>query len=217
MARNKYPEETVALILDVAGELFVEKGYENTSIQDIIDRLDGLTKGAIYHHFKSKEAILMAVADRMFSESKERMAAIREEKGTNGAEKLRRLFRESVLSSVQEANFAAAPSLKDNPHLTFALLRRTLDEAVPEYILPMIEIGVADGSIVSNSPAELASCIGIMTNLWLNPMIDEDAPEVTLRKIDLFCRMMEGAGISIMDEETAARIAQLASMYSVSK
>ena len=36
MARNKHPEETVNLILDVAFHLFMEKGYEHTSVQDII-------------------------------------------------------------------------------------------------------------------------------------------------------------------------------------
>ena len=36
MARNKHPEETVNLILDVSFRLFMEKGYEHTSIQDII-------------------------------------------------------------------------------------------------------------------------------------------------------------------------------------
>ena len=57
MARNKYPEETVTLILDTAQKLFLEKGYEHTTIQDIIDNLGGLTKGAIYHHFTSKESL----------------------------------------------------------------------------------------------------------------------------------------------------------------
>ena len=41
MGRNKYPEETVAKILDAALELFCAQGYEGTSIQDIVDRLDG--------------------------------------------------------------------------------------------------------------------------------------------------------------------------------
>ena len=44
----------------------MEKGYDNTTIQDIVDQLGGLTKGAVYHHFKSKEAILSAVSDRLF-------------------------------------------------------------------------------------------------------------------------------------------------------
>ena len=60
MSRNKYPEETVNLILDVSQRLFIEKGYDNTTIQDIIDELGGLTKGAIYHHFSSKQDMLAA-------------------------------------------------------------------------------------------------------------------------------------------------------------
>ena len=66
MARNKYPEVTEERILDVAQRLFLEKGYENTTIQDIVDELSGLTKGAVYHHFKSKDEIMDAVGDRMF-------------------------------------------------------------------------------------------------------------------------------------------------------
>ena len=51
MSRNKYPEITVEKILEVSQRLFLEKGYDNTKIQDIADEL-GMTKGAIYHHFK---------------------------------------------------------------------------------------------------------------------------------------------------------------------
>ncbi len=54
MARNKYPEITVEKILDVSQRLFLEKGYDKTTIQDIVDELGGLSKGAIYHHFKSE-------------------------------------------------------------------------------------------------------------------------------------------------------------------
>ena len=69
MSRNKYPEVTVEKILDAAERLFLERGFERTTIQDIVDELGGLTKGAVYHHFKSKEEILDAVSDRMFSET----------------------------------------------------------------------------------------------------------------------------------------------------
>ena len=47
MARNKYPEVTVEKILEVSQRLFIEKGYDNTTIQDIVNELGGLTKGAI--------------------------------------------------------------------------------------------------------------------------------------------------------------------------
>lgn len=42
MARNKHPEVTVEKILDVAQQLFLEKGYDNTTIQDIVDKLGGV-------------------------------------------------------------------------------------------------------------------------------------------------------------------------------
>ena len=48
MARNKYPEVTEERILEAAQRLFLEKGYDNTTIQDIVDQLGGLTKGAVY-------------------------------------------------------------------------------------------------------------------------------------------------------------------------
>ena len=51
MARNKYPQRTVEKILEVSLALFNEKGYEKTTIQDIVNAL-GMSKGAIYHHFK---------------------------------------------------------------------------------------------------------------------------------------------------------------------
>ena len=57
MARNKYPEETRKRIVDTAARLFMEKGYDHTSIQDIIDNLGGLTKGAIYHHLNLKKRL----------------------------------------------------------------------------------------------------------------------------------------------------------------
>ena len=68
MARNKYPEETVKLILDVATHLFVEKGYDATSLQDIINETN-LSKGAIYHHFSSKEEIFEAIFHRIGEEN----------------------------------------------------------------------------------------------------------------------------------------------------
>ena len=48
MPRNKYPEETVQKILDVSMKLFLEKGYEETTILDIVGELGGLTRGAFY-------------------------------------------------------------------------------------------------------------------------------------------------------------------------
>ena len=121
MARNKHPEETVQLILDVAFRLFMEKGYERTSIQDIIDRLGGLSKGAIYHHFKSKDDILMAVTDRMTAQSNQMLADIRDCGNLSGREKLKRIFKESISRPVctngQLPDLEAAAAVLKGKHL----------------------------------------------------------------------------------------------------
>ena len=52
MGRNRHPEQTLEKIVDISAELFAKKGYEQTSIQDILDAT-GLSKGGLYHHFKS--------------------------------------------------------------------------------------------------------------------------------------------------------------------
>ena len=112
MARNKYPEETVARILDAAQRLFLEKGYDQTTIQDIVDQLGGLTKGAVYHHFKSKEEILNAVGDRMFQQNNP-FEAVRGRTDLNGLQKLREAIRlnqsDSAAASGAQSASSSAP------------------------------------------------------------------------------------------------------------
>ncbi len=170
MARNKHPEETVELILDVAFRLFMEKGYEHTSIQDIISGLGGLSKGAIYHHFRSKDDILMAVTDRMTAQSNQMLAAIRDRSDLNGREKLKRIFKESISRPVQNDIFTVAPNFHDNPKLLFSLLHDTIDEVAPNYILPIIRQGISDGTIEAEYPEQLAELILLAANVWMNPV-----------------------------------------------
>ena len=93
MARNKHPEKTIEQILSISYRLFLEKGYEQTTIQDIINEL-GMSKGAIYHHFKSKEEILHAIGDRGFNE-RNTFQKFKNAERLNGLEKLKKnIFRE---------------------------------------------------------------------------------------------------------------------------
>ncbi len=217
MARNKHPEETVRHILDTSFRLFMEKGYEHTSIQDIIDNLGGLSKGAIYHHFKSKEDILMAISDKMTSESAEILAKIRDLPGMTGKEKLANIFRESIFRAVQDKMFSAAPSFSKNPRLLFSLLKETVEEDAPNYILPIIKQGIADGSIKTDYPEQLAELIIIVANVWMNPMIFEDTEEKAVGKFMVFEQMLEGFGLNVLDDELLARLKELTSLYQKNK
>jgi len=59
--------DTRSRVQKVALELFAEQGYEKTSLREIAERL-GVTKAALYYHFKSKEDIVHSFTDDYFSE-----------------------------------------------------------------------------------------------------------------------------------------------------
>lgn len=217
MARNKHPEETVNRILDVSFRLFMKQGYEHTSIQDIIDHLGGLSKGAIYHHFKSKEEILIAVTDRMTADSNQMLAAIRGRGDLNGKEKLKAIFKDSISRPVQDDIFTVAPDFRNNPRLLFSLLRDTVDEVAPNYVLPIIQQGISDGSIQTDYPEQLAELIILVANIWMNPMIFDDSAEESYGKFMVFAQMMQGFGLDIVDQEMLDRLQELAAVYQKNK
>lgn len=217
MARNKYPEETVNLILETAMKLFAEKGYEHTSIQDIINNLGGLSKGAIYHHFRSKEDILDAVTTKMSEQSNKMLYEIQNCPGLTGKEKLRKLLVESLNRSVHDEIFAAAPNIGDSPALVFSILRGTIDYTAPVYVLPIIEQGIADGSIQTEYPKELAELILLVGNIWLDPMIFDDDPEGIYRKCKMYDQMLRAFGLDILDESVVERLRGLTEVYRKNK
>lgn len=206
MARNKYPEETVKKILEVAQKLFIEKGYENTSIQDITDNLGGLSKGAIYHHFKSKDAILIAVCDSYSEEITYHMNKILYDKQLTGGEKLKKMFMASWKNDEQRQFMAAMPNLIDNPRLLAQQFRMTIDNVVPNFIYPVIREGVYDGSIKCDCPLETANLLMLLSNFWFNPLIYPLDKEDMGKKLALAQRILDTLGIDLMGSELTEHI-----------
>jgi AcrR family transcriptional regulator len=66
--RARQAEETRQLLISVARELFTERGYAATSIEDIIQRA-GVARGALYHHFSGKDALFRSVYDAVQAET----------------------------------------------------------------------------------------------------------------------------------------------------
>lgn len=209
MARNKYPEETINQILTVAFNLFMQKGYEQTSVQDIINELGGLTKGAIYHHFKTKEEIWQAVINHMFKGVDEMLSGIRDDKELNGLEKLRKISRVSLDNAAHNDLTSVTPNLLRNPKLLAAQIENITEKAVPVYIQPIIEQGMRDGSIRTDYPRELSETLVILTNLWLNPDVIQASPEMMLRKVKFFDEMLKALGLDLFDEQMYQRYEQL--------
>ena len=77
MARRTKEEaaKTRARILASALSLFAKKGYTHTTFTDIAARLE-LTKGAVYWHFESKEALLVALLDEMLAKFRRQISEL---------------------------------------------------------------------------------------------------------------------------------------------
>lgn len=217
MARNKYPEETVQLILDTATRLFMQKGYERTSIQDIIDQLGGLSKGAIYHHFKSKEEILVAVTNRLAAQSEQALLAIRHRADLTGKQKLQKLLQASLDRPVHDDIFSVAPNIHASPALVSSILLESVETVAPGYVLPLIRQGMEDGSIQTDCPEELAELLMLVGNVWLDPMIFDDTPEKIRKKCLLYDKMLRGLGLDIMDDSMVQRLCDLTRLYRQNK
>lgn len=203
MARNKYPEETRKLIIEKATELFLQKGYENTTIQDIIDNLGGLTKGAVYHHFSSKNDILLAVMTNIYQDNHllSDWEKVVKDESLNGKEKIKKMFALS-LTDPDEMRFASMKvDYKKCPEILSDYLSRTVNQLAPYYFEPAINDGIKDGSIKTNYPKQLAQVMMVIANIWLNPIVFPCDTKELKDKFLFLCDLAEKLGLDgILDD-----------------
>ena len=198
MARNKHPEATLERILDVSQRLFLEKGYDNTTIQDIVDELGGLTKGAVYHHFKSKEEIMDAVGDRMFFENNP-FEAVKGRADLNGLQKLREAIRINQSDANRTSLTIQSIPLVRNPRVLVEMIEANRRVLTP-YFLELIEEGNRDGSLHTDYAREIAELLPLLTSLWLLPSVFPATKAEMKRKFSFIGDMLEKMGVPVFDE-----------------
>ena len=204
MARNKYPEITVERILNAAQRLFLEKGYENTTIQDIVDALGDLTKGAIYHHFKSKEEILDAVSDKMFFENNP-FDAVMDRKDLNGLQKLQEAIRRNQSDENRVSLTIQSMPITQNPRILVDMIESNRSVLTP-YYQKLLEEGNQDGSIHTEYAKEIAELLPLMTSLWLLPSVFPGTVDEMRRKFRFLGEMLEKMGVPLVDDSIAALV-----------
>ena len=205
MARNKYPEITEERILQAAERLFLEKGYDNTTIQDIVDALGDLTKGAVYHHFKSKEDIMEAVGDRMFVRNNP-FAEAAARKDLNGLEKLRASILMNQSDDARMEMTVQSMPILENPRFLASMIRDNQQEIAP-YLLRFLEEGIRDGSIHTEYPKELSEVILLLTGLWMVPSLYPATAEEMMRKFRFIGLLLERMGVPLVDEALLEKLA----------
>lgn len=140
-------------ILDVAERLIRTLGYDAMSIQSVQDEL-GCSRGAIYHYFGSKEAILGAVIDRMTEAGMALLAPIANDPQLSGVEKLQTLF-SSAGSWKSQRSDLLLPVIRNWYQPSNDLVRTRAEAAAHEQFRPIVATilrqGVAEGAFTVSS------------------------------------------------------------------
>jgi TetR/AcrR family transcriptional regulator, transcriptional repressor for nem operon len=200
MPRKNNPKQTVENIVSVSAKLFSEKGYDKTSMQDIVDAL-GMSKGAIFHHFNSKEDIFNAVM-RKQSEYAEQIFSkwINEMEGLTAKEKLMSILEKNMNDQQIHSLDSVLSSQIKSPHFVVANMQDCVNKSAPFFAKIMRE-GKEDGSITTDYPDECAEVFFLLMNIWCDPVIFEcDILRLSMR-LKLLQQIMMMMGADIISDE----------------
>jgi AcrR family transcriptional regulator len=148
-------------ILDAAQRLILATGYERLTVQDILNDLQ-ISKGAFYHYFDSKPAVIEALTARLVSDSERALAPIAKNPGMGALTKLQAFFSEIIRWKSERQNLFVAmlPVWYTPDNLAFRLL---LDRESAKRLAPLLSAivrqGVEEGQFVTAYPEQAGAII----------------------------------------------------------
>lgn len=177
-------------LLDAAQALFFSKGYEATTVTDIMNRA-GVSKGGFYHHFNAKDDLIEALGERMAAETVARLRPTLDREDLDAVARMN-----AVLAEARRFKVADAPAIHAAFDAAFKpeniVLYHRLNRAVGKVMVPLfaqiLEQGKAEGLFPIEDPtatAEIITYLGASTH-------------------DVVARAIEASGTSQADEAIAA-------------
>jgi AcrR family transcriptional regulator len=169
-------------------------------MQDIIDIL-GMSKGAIFHHFKSKEDILNAVISQQSEYVEQTLNNwIDEMAGLTAQEKLMSILEKNMDDKQIHSLDSVLSSQIENPRLIMANMQDCVKKSAPIFSKLMRE-GNEDGSITTNNPDECAEVFFLLMNMWCDPVIFECDISRLNRRLKVLQQIMIGMGADIISDD----------------
>lgn len=199
----KHPDLRRAEILDRATSLFLQRGYDNVSLNDLIAEA-GVSKGAFYHWFPSKDALITALAERA---AREQFAAIEDAAARcdgNALDRLNAVLRRGFDVKVRMGtpeHLAAMVSLlrPENAHLYGRIV--AVSEGLGRPLLTrVISDGVREGVFVTFDAEGVADMIqGLAARVNSNVVQIIDAADESAREhaIDVLTRRFKLHGLAV--------------------
>lgn len=179
-------------ILDTAERLFFERGYDRTSIQDVLDAL-GISKGGFYHYFDAKESVLREICARRWFSQFDRIRTELSDARRSPMDKLNLLLRQANLFETEDSHFAALVMklcYRDGDVSIREARRRVLLDSLAERVDEAVGEGIADGSLHTRHPRAIGRLLLLLAcdvNDETCAMLaaDPDNPDRMIRVIEL--------------------------------
>ncbi len=199
MARpvKKPPEQWRDEILSAARKLFLSKGYEETSIADIMEMVGG-AKGMFYRFFQSKEDMMQALGNQMFFDHNP-FEMVRERSDLNALQKIRELLRLNQADTERERLNAQAISILKDPRILAAAVEANRRVLTPLWF-ELLEEGQQDGSIQTEYARELSELLPLV-NFWLLPSVYPASAEEICHKYHFVLEVLAAMGLPLMDQK----------------
>ncbi len=160
MRITKKPEERKKELVDIAEQLFIKNGYEQTAVSDIVKKAK-VAQGTFYYYFKTKEEILDLLTDRYIKSNVKGYEKIANQKGLDALEKIINIFQFS--SSFRKDRKSLIQYLHEdkNAHLHLKFERK-LPVMIAEPLSIIISQGVQEKYFDTAFPLEAAKAfIGV--------------------------------------------------------
>ncbi len=162
-------------ILDAAEQLFVTKGFDRTSTNDILERV-GIARGTLYYHFKSKEEILNAMIARLTETLLKRAGQIVRQKDKPVLQRLT----ETMLALNVDGELGN--EIMEQVHKPQnALMHQKMQEGLLAGVVPLfaglIEEGITQGICQTDYPAEAAEMLLVYSNMAFDALMEDSRDE----------------------------------------
>ena len=190
----KAPDERRSELITCAQKLFYTKGYESTSVSDIVTEV-GVAKGTFYYYFESKQAILEALVAELSEQGLKLYEAIVADKTLNAVQKWMRTAQVigdwKIERKAELLALARVMQADENVLLRHKLATQAAQVTTPE-LAKIIAQGIAEGVFETDYPEETAEIVhsistafsGTITGILLNPDRYDDPEALVRRKIE---------------------------------
>jgi AcrR family transcriptional regulator len=192
MARILNPETHAVkrdVFVDAAQRLIVTRGYEQFSIQDVL-QLAEASKGAFYHYFDSKDALVDAVVNRMADQATVVITPVLDDPALPATQKLERLFNGMAQFKAERRDLVLGILRvwqSDDNALVREKLRRIVAARLTPWLERIVRQGIEEGSFSSGHPDHLARVLTTlvqgMSDLAGELWVDRQADAVTLEEV----------------------------------